>query len=124
MNFDPTPWVKETIWTWSQNLEVYGVLSCMVWESTGRSAITAPTQLTQNGDGFINVADTFDSSTVVPGVLNILDLRKLRGEPVGASPLDKLGSLAPYIGLAIAILVAAATLIIYVKRAKRRKKKQ
>jgi predicted amidohydrolase len=124
MNFDPTPWVKETIWTWSQNLVVYGVLSCMVWESTGRSAITAPTQLTQNEDGFINVADTFNSSTVVPGVLNILELLKLRGEPVGASPLDKLGSLAPYIGLAIAILVAAAAPIIYVKRVKRRKKKQ
>ena len=118
MNFDPTPWVKETIWTWSQNLVVYGVLSCMVWESTGRSAITAPTPLTQNEDGFINVADTFNSSTVVPGVLNILELLKLRGEPVGASPLDKIGSLAPYIGLTILLGVAIVT-VVYVKKRKR-----
>jgi len=66
MDFDPIQWVKESIWTQSQNHVAYGVLSCMVGEGagvTGRSAITAPTQLTENKDGFINIADTFNSST-------------------------------------------------------------
>jgi hypothetical protein len=39
-------------------------------------------------------------------------------------PIDKLGLLAPYIGLASTILIATATTAIYVKRVKRRKEKQ
>ena len=46
--------------------------------------------------------------------------------PVGGVwvPVDKFGLLAPYIGLASTILVATAATAIYVKRVKRRKKKQ
>ena len=46
--------------------------------------------------------------------------------PVGGIwvPVDKFGLLAPYIGLASTILVATAATAIYVKRVKRRKKKQ
>jgi hypothetical protein len=39
-------------------------------------------------------------------------------------PVDKFGLLAPYIGVASTILVATAATAIYVKRVKRRKKKQ
>jgi predicted amidohydrolase len=91
MNFDPIQLIIGSIWTRSQNQVVYGVMSCIVvemyqWPSTGKSAITAPTQLTENKDGFINITDTFNSSTVVPGVLNFLELLKLRGEPVQEVP--------------------------------------
>jgi|GEM_PF-6314342 len=41
-----------------------------------------------------------------------------------AIPADKLGLLAPYIGLALTILVAAVASTIYVKRGKRTKEKQ
>lgn len=46
--------------------------------------------------------------------------------PVGgiAVPIDKLGLLAPYIGLASTILVATVATAIYVKRVKHRKEKQ
>ena len=125
MDFDPIQWIIDSIWTRSQNQVVYGVASCIVatvfqdW-GTGKSAITAPTQLTQNEDGFINVADTFDSSTVVPGVLNITELLKLRGEPVGGIwiPVDRLSRLAPYIGLTILLALAVST-VVYVKKRKR-----
>jgi len=40
------------------------------------------------------------------------------------SPVDKFGLLAPYIGLALTIVVATAATAIYAKRVKRRKKKQ
>jgi hypothetical protein len=40
------------------------------------------------------------------------------------SPVNKLGLLAPYIGLASTILVAAVATAVYVKRVKRRKEKQ
>ena len=39
-------------------------------------------------------------------------------------PVDKLGLLAPYIGLASTIIAATAATAIYVKRVKRRKEKQ
>jgi len=47
-------------------------------------------------------------------------------QPVGGIwiPVDKLGLLAPYIGLASIILVATAATAIYAKRVKRRKEKQ
>jgi len=47
-------------------------------------------------------------------------------QPVGGIvlPVDKLALLAPYIGLASTILVTTAATAIYVKRVKRRKKKQ
>jgi len=46
--------------------------------------------------------------------------------PVGGivTPIDKLGLLAPYIGLASTILVATAATAVYVKRVRRRKEKQ
>ena len=46
--------------------------------------------------------------------------------PVGgiAIPIDKLGLLAPYIGLASTIVVATVVTAIYAKRVKRRKEKQ
>jgi hypothetical protein len=39
-------------------------------------------------------------------------------------PIDKLGLLAPYIGLASTILAATVASTVYVKRIKRRKEKQ
>ena len=70
----------------------------------------------QNKDGFINIADTFNSSTVVLGVLNILELRKLRGEPAGGVwILDKLALLAPYVALAVAV-VAIAVGAVYARK--------
>ncbi len=50
----------------------------------------------------------------------------IQSNPVGGVwvPVDKFALLAPYIGLASTILVATAATAIYVKRVKRRKKKQ
>jgi len=54
------------------------------------------------------------------------EIRFVRQGGVGgiAVPVDKLGLLAPYIGLASTIVVAAVAAAIYVKRVKRRNEKQ
>lgn len=71
----------------------------------------------QNKDGFINIPDIFNSSTVVPRVSNILELRKSRGEPVGGVwILDKLALLAPYVALAIAVIAIAVGAVYARKR--------
>jgi hypothetical protein len=64
------------------------------------------------------VSDTYMSSGALPTAI-------IEGGGVGGIvvPVDKLGLLAPYIGLASTILVGAVATAVYVKRVKRRKER-
>ena len=72
-----------------------------------------------NNDGLNDIA-------IMEGDVGPLTVYYQTGPPVGGIliPIDKLGLLAPYIGLASTIVVATAATAIYVKRVKRRKEKQ
>jgi len=112
--FNPYPlndyehnFVRDSVWTRSQNQLVYGVLSCLVGQLldftfTGKSAITAPIELTESGDGIISMAEVFNSSTVIHGVLDIQALHELRAMRIGDINIDRIVNIQDVVIAALA----------------------
>jgi pyrrolidone-carboxylate peptidase len=76
--------------------------------------------------GFLHIYKGEDVSTMTDAVQEILTQIATINSTVGGTivPIDKLGLLAPYIGLASTTMIEAVATVVYVKRVKRRREKQ